>query len=307
MRCSIRSCVGALALVLSASVGRAEPIETLINNGPPQNRVDIVVLGDGYTAAELPKYRTDVQNFLAQFFAEEPFREYQRYFNVHRVEVASNQSGADHPERGVFVDTAFGAAYNCNGIQRLICVDTNAAVAAINRSITSAQSDIILVLVNDAEYGGPGGFIAVTSTNSDVSELVLHEEGHAFGLLGDEYGGPPPPQCNNSVEPSWPNVTKETERAAIKWRAWIEATTPLPTTVAQAGIVGLYRGAGYCDTGLYRPTYSSKMRAFGYPFEAVNVEQFTRRIHNFVSPIDAVTPTAPDVTLVRGQTQVFTV
>ena len=85
---------------LSPLVAYAEPSETIINNGSSDNRVDIVVMGDGYTAAEMQKYRNDVQQFMQAFFAQEPYREYQMYFNVIRVDVISNQSGADHPEDG---------------------------------------------------------------------------------------------------------------------------------------------------------------------------------------------------------------
>src|ERR1700674_395322 len=90
----------------------AEPFETIINNGNSQNRVDLAILGDGYTAAELQKYKNDVQTFVQGFFAQDPFHEYQNYFNVHRIDVTSNQSGADHPERSVLVDTALDATYN---------------------------------------------------------------------------------------------------------------------------------------------------------------------------------------------------
>ena len=100
---------------------------TIVNNGDPANRVDLAILGDGYTADELGKYADDVQQVVQSLFAEEPFREYQRYFNVHRIDVISNESGADHPERNpsVFRDTALDATYNCAGIQRLICVNVS--------------------------------------------------------------------------------------------------------------------------------------------------------------------------------------
>ena len=106
-------------------IALAEPVETIINNGSATNRVDIVVLGDGYTSAEMQKYKNDVQAAMTQFFNGEPFHEYRNFFNVHRIDVVSNQSGADHPERfpPLSVDTALDATYNCSGIQRLICVN----------------------------------------------------------------------------------------------------------------------------------------------------------------------------------------
>ncbi len=285
----------------------AEPFQKILNNGDPLNRIDIAVLGDGYTASELERYQSDVQNFLNGFFGQEPFREYQRYFNVHRIDVISNQSGADHPAMGIFVDTALDATYGCGGVERLICVDNTKVNTILYNTLNASQHDVTLVLVNDPEYGGSGGQPAVASTNEAVIELVLHEEGHSFGLLGDEYGGPPPPVCDKSSEPSWPNVTKQSSRTLVKWARWIDPLTPIPTTSTVAGIPGLYLGAGYCDSGLYRPTYNSKMRSLGKPYEQINVEQLVRRIYNYVSPIDSSSPATSNITLSNGQLQTFVV
>ncbi len=304
--CKLQFTILAMAIVFCYSTASAQTYETIINNGDSANRVELVILGDGYTASEMQKFRNDAQTFVQGFFAQEPFREYQNYFNVHRIDVASNQSGADHPERSVFVDTAFGAAYNCGGIQRLICVDLAKVGNTVAATLSPAQRDMTLVIVNDTEYGGSGGSIAaVTSTHPSAIEIILHEEGHSFGLLGDEYGGPPPPDCNSSFEPSTPNVTKETQRAAIKWGSWIDGATPIPTTSTIAGVPGLYEGAGYCTTGLFRPTYNSKMRSLGVPFEQINTEQLIRRIYNLVSPLDSSLPSASTITVPAGGSQAF--
>lgn len=308
-RTAIKAFAAVLLLVLVSVEVRAQvlPFETIINNGSSQNRVDIAVLGDGYTAAQTQQYRTDVQTFIAQVFNNEPLKEYQRYFNVHRIDVVSNQSGADHPENGTFVDTALDATYNCQGILRLICVDNTKVNSIVAATLAATQHDVVLVIVNDPVYGGSGGAIAVASTNVQAVELILHEEGHSFGLLGDEYGGPPPPACNNTVEPSSPNITKETQRALIKWTVWIDPGTPIPSPGTGSGIPGLYEGAGYCDTGLYRPTFDSKMRFLGKPFEQINSEQLVKRTYNFAKPLDSSAPSAASLVLSQGQTQSFTV
>jgi hypothetical protein len=283
----------------------AEPYETIINNGDPQNRIDLVILGDGYTAAETQKFHNDVQVFVQGFFAQEPFREYQNYFNVHRIDVNSNQSGADHPERSVFVDTAFDAAYNCAGVQRLICVNTSKVGTVTLNTLTPAQRDITLVIVNDSEYGGSGGAVAVSSTNASAIEIILHEEGHSFGFLGDEYTTGPPPECMNTFEPPNANVTKETQRALIKWSAWIDPGTAIPTTSAVVGVPGLYEGAAYCTSGLFRPTFNSKMRSLGVPFEQINSEQLIKRVYDLVSPLDTSLPAPSSVSVTVGATQSF--
>lgn len=214
------------------------------------------------------KYATDVENAVQGFFAQEPFKEYQRYFNVHRVDVTSAESGADHPEDvpPTSKDTAFDATYNCAGIERLICVDGSKVDTVLSSSIGADQQDMVLVLVNDTEFGGSGGSIAVASLDPAVIELVLHEIGHSFGLLADEYDTQPP-SCDNTVEPPEVNVTRETDRGLIKWNVgagpptgWIDPATPIPTISTDPGVPGLYEGAKYCPTGLFRPTFNSKMR-----------------------------------------------
>ena len=285
----------------------AEPVTTIRASGASTNRLDIVVLGDGYTANELTKYASDVETFLHEFFLQTPFAEYQRYFNVHRIDVVSNQSGADHPDRTpqVFRDTALNAAYNCAGIQRLICVDTARVNAVLSRSTSADMRDAVLVLVNDQEYGGSGGAVAVASLDSAVIELVLHEMGHSFGLLTDEYGGPPPPACDASQEPPETNATKQTVPQLIKWAAWIDPSTPIPTTGPTDALPGLYAGAKYCDSTLFRPTYDSKMRSLSRPFEQVNSEQLVKRLYNWASPIDATEPRDPLLSERPGESQPF--
>jgi hypothetical protein len=293
----------------------AEPVTTIRESGDPANRVDIVILGDGYTAAELGAYAADVDFLISRFFAQEPFREYQGYFNVHRVDVISAESGADHPERNppLFRNTALDATYNCFAIQRLLCVENSNVAAVLARSVPPDQRDVILVIVNDTEYGGSGGALAVVSLDPAVVELVLHELGHSFGLLADEYDTDPQ-LCNNSVEPAEANVTRATNPNNVKWNVgggpptgWINPATPIPTTNPSPGVVGLYQGARYCTVGLYRPTFNSKMRNLNQPFEQVNSEQLVRRIYNWVSPIDSGNPLASTVRLPSGASQDFSV
>ena len=279
----------------------------IVDNGDPANRIDLVILSDGYTTAELSKFNTDVRQLVDKMFAQEPFKEYARYFNIHRIDLASSESGADHPERDppVFKNTAFDAAYNCANIQRLICVNTGKVLQAASNALSPAARDVLVVLVNDPEYGGSGGSVAVASTHSDVVELVLHELGHSFGLLADEYAGGG--VCNPAAEPAAVNSTSQTARESIKWKHWIDPATAIPTLTTTPGTPGLYEGSIYCDKGLYRPTYNSKMRSVGQPFEQINAEQLIRRVYNLVSPVDTSQPSSNQLSLVHGTTQAFTV
>src|SRR5262249_42393793 len=161
------------------------------------------------------------------------------------------------------------------------CVNLS-KVNTVLSGIQPDMRDLVLVLLNDPEYGGSGGAVAVASIHPDVIEVILHEFGHTLGLLADEYGGPPPPACSTAVEPAEPNATRATG-SPVKWGAWIDPDTPLPTPFQNSGVPGLYEGAKYCDAGLFRPTFNSKMRSLFRPFEQINSEQLVKRIYNFAS------------------------
>jgi len=107
-------------------------VETIINNGPTGNRVDLAILGDGYTEGELGVYAIDAANFMAGFFSELPLDEYASFFNVHRVDVVSNESGVDHdPVFPIWRDTELDMGFWCDGMERLLCVDVEKAQTAM--------------------------------------------------------------------------------------------------------------------------------------------------------------------------------
>jgi hypothetical protein len=304
-----------LWVFVSAGPACAEPVTKVRDHGDSSNRINLVFLGDGYTASQLEQFAGDVERVTQGFFAQQPFTEYQRYFNVYRIDVASPQSGADHPEANTSVNTAFDAGYQCNGIDRLICVNVSKVEAKLSANLPiDAQRLFAIVLVNDRVYGGSGGRIAVASLDTSVIELLLHEFGHSFGLLADEYTLQPPP-CDETIEPEEPNVTKAKDRNTIKWNhgggppgGWIETNTDLPSKdTAVNGPIGIFAGARYCASGLYRPTYTSKMRDLGQPYRAVNEEQLVKRVYNYVAPIDFAMPGSNLVAVPFAGTHAFEV
>ncbi len=256
---------------------------TIINNGPTSNRIDIVMLGDGYTAAELGDYATHVTTIMTDFFAEEPLDAYATYFNVHRVDVISNESGVDEPDNGIYKDTALDMTYDCGGIARLLCINVSKAESA---AAVAPDKQTIIALANSTRYGGAGysNLSTAAGNNSASSEITLHEYGHSFAKLADEYtyGGS---GTYTGGEPGQPNVSIYTaaEQAAMetKWYRWLD----LPN-------VDTFEGAMYHEYGIYRPTDNSKMRSLNRPFEEVNVEQFVIQIYKSVSPIDDATPSS---------------
>src|SRR5678816_2834011 len=108
----------------------AAPVATLLDNGPPSNRLDIVFLGDGYTASELGTYAANVDTVLNYLLSIEPFSSYRTFFNAYRVDVVSNESGVDNdPTLGITRDTALDMAFYCYGVDRALCLDLNKAFA----------------------------------------------------------------------------------------------------------------------------------------------------------------------------------
>jgi hypothetical protein len=266
---------------------RNATVTTIIGNGPPENRIDIVVLGDGYTAAELGLYAAHVDNVINAFLAEQPLADYFTYFNVHRVDVISNESGVDEPDIGIFRDTALDMTYNCGGISRLLCINTNKAIAAAQ---AAPDVDQILALANSTRYGGAGypsaDIATLAGNNSSAVELALHEFAHAFANVADEYDygdgatytGAEPGDRNIST---YDAVTMAD--LGKKWHWWLD----LPH-------VSTYEGAGYYQFGLYRPTFNSKMRSLGRPFQEINSEELVGSMYKTIDPIDDATPPSQD-------------
>jgi hypothetical protein len=244
----------------------------------------LVVVGDGYTLTELGTYATNVDAMLPIFFAEFPLNAYSTFFNVHRVDVVSNESGVDHdPTQGVLVDTALDMGFWCSNIERLLCVNVSKALTAAS---DAPDVDQVLAVANSSKYGGAGygasNLGTVSGANSASIEVALHEFGHSFADVADEYDyadgttytGPEPSAANVSIFDASAMASANT-----KWHAWLSESN-----------VGTFEGAMYNQFDIYRPTTNSKMRSLNQPFEQVNVEQFVVSGYKTVHPIDDATP-----------------
>lgn len=265
-------------------------VQTTGASGSPANRVDILVLGDGYTAAQHGAFNADAATLHDAFFNKSPYLEYGNFVNWSAGFVASNQSGADHPpylvgcstdtccadptaeddpSSGQFVNTAFDARFCSFQTQRLLTIDNSKVLAA---AAAYPDWDKLIVLVNDLEYGGSGGSVSVASLNEFASEILFHEYGHSFTHLADEYDTPYPgyPPCSDvsgaGSPPCEANVTNVTQTAQIKWNSLLTPGNPIPTPVGTTG-VGLFEGARYQSFGMYRPVDEQcEMRFLEQPF-----------------------------------------
>ncbi|MYM31384.1 hypothetical protein GTP58_23890 [Duganella sp. CY15W] len=253
---------------MRAALAPSATATTIVNNGAAATHMDYVFVGDGYTAAEMNKWHADAQKVIDGFLADPLFAANRSAMNVRRVDVASNQSGVDEPDRGIYRDTAMDAAFYCYNIDRLLCVNSDKVYNIVGSVLAPDERDIIIVVANSTRYGGSGGEIATLSMATQSIEIALHEIGHtAFGLADEyDYG-----TCSLSGEPGEPDVSMNGTRN-VKWGSLIASSTAVPTGLGAYpnGTVGVFQGAQYCPSGKYRPTENSRMRTLGYPWHAVN-------------------------------------
>lgn len=281
---------GIAALLLAAAPARAvDTLETVEQTGDPDNRIDLVIVAEGYTTAEATQFRDHVDNLVSGFFLYEPWASYRGAFNLYRVVTESAESGADHPSQNVYVDTYLDATYDYLGVERLLVV--NDALAATVAANLLPEVDFVVVLVNDTLYGGSGGSLATVSATDVAVEILAHELGHIFVDLADEYTDPFPGYPPGDGEP---NVDFDFAFDDLKWNAWVEPSTLLPTLEASAMTaylpLGAYEGARFLDTGIYRPAPWCMMRSVSYSYCAVCAEALVLGVYDWVDPIDEVTP-----------------
>jgi hypothetical protein len=286
----------------------------IVDHGPPGERWNLVVLGDGYRANQMAKYAQDAARFCTTLQATPPFDSVWSGINLYRVDVTSTDSGADDPTGcggpGTTARTYFDASFCNNGARRLLLVDQGTAITVADQQVPQWHS--IVVIVNSTVYGGSGGAVATYSLAPDAEEIALHELGHSAFGLADEYesylgcGVDTDRDRHPDQEPAEPNVTVNTDRATLKWRSLVAANTPIPTTrnadcsqcdpqpnPLPAGTVGLYEGAHYYHCGAYRPQFDCRMRRLNHPFCAVCSQQIRRVLLPF-TPV-----TVPSVTEMR--------
>jgi len=298
----------ALVYAPPAEAATAEPGTATVTpvqvTGPPDERFNLILMGDGYTEAEQARFGEDADRHLNVMWSIEPFKSYRDYINVYRIDIVSGDSGIScdpgltSPRKTTPLSMGFWGRCDPSSVQRLITMDNAAATRYANLVTgTTSGNRQILALGNSGTYGGAGGSYATASGSNAMSALISpHELGHSLGGLQDEYDyyqRGVPGGAYTGPEPSSAHHTLLTERQMRdqrqKWWRWLGEPSE------SGGPIGRYEGGLYTSTGVWRPAAHSMMKSLGYYFDQVSREVMTAAITAKTSVIADATPTAAPV------------
>ncbi len=223
--------------VSRAPVTARGKVWTLFKNGPPAVEVELLILGDGYTKKERRKFHKDVKRLAGVLFQMEPYQSRKGDFNVRAIDLPAPESGISNPRAGVWRDSPLGLSFNALDSDRYVLTYANRTV---REAAAQAPYDALIILFNDRKYGGGGIFNLYATASAHSSQapyLIVHEFGHSFAGLADEYYtsavayedfNPP------GVEPWEPNITALLDPKNPKWWHLLDVDTPVPTPWNQA-------------------------------------------------------------------------
>jgi hypothetical protein len=241
------------------------PHKIIHGTDDPTNKVDILILAEGYTPTETEQFFTDAGRHVDYLFGMPPYKQLKDHFTVRALAVPSAQSGTDDPKRNVWKNTAMNSTFNTFEADRYLeSMDT----WAIYNYAAALPHDHIMVLVNSKKYGGGGVYnhFSITSAGHKTSsKIFVHELSHGLAGLGDEYYFN---EAANSgffdlkTEPWHPNITTLVDFDS-KWQHLVSDTVPIPTpsTHKYENTTGVFEGGGYSAKGIFRPAINCRMKS----------------------------------------------
>lgn len=241
------------------------PHKYLLHSGSSKDCIDLAFLAEGYTEAEMPTFLKDAEAATEALFNYEPFKSHRQHFNVVAVFSPSLDSGVAVPREKVWPRTAFSSHFDTFYSDRYL---TTRQVKAINNALIGIPYEHLIILANSDVYGGGGmynSYLLSSTHHKWYLPVVVHEFGHSFGGLADEYfyegDAASASEHATEVEPWEQNATNLKDFSG-KWSHLIKKGTPTPTPVAQQKKypVGLYEGAAYLTKGMYRASFNCRMR-----------------------------------------------
>ncbi|MFH1296110.1 MAG: M64 family metallopeptidase [Bacteroidota bacterium] len=239
------------------------PVTPLVDPGDPATQLDIVFLAEGYTVDEMTKFLDDARRISNYFLSVAPFNDYTEKINFWAIESPSVGSGIDIPGKREYVNTRFNSSFYTFDSDRYL---TTPDTWSMRDAAANVPYDQIIILDNSRKYGG-GGFYnhyCQSTVDNEWSEIVtIHEFGHAFGGLADEYVGGVNYDgfYNLEMEPWEPNITTNVDFGS-KWKSMIHDTIPVPTPrdSTYQHVVGLFEGGGYMAKGIFSPVMNCRMK-----------------------------------------------
>lgn len=257
----------------------------LLKSGNEADCIDVAILAEGYTHAEMDQFYKDAEKACESLFFYEPFKSMKSRFNVVAVASLSEDSGISVPRKNEWKQTAFNAHFDTFYSDRYL---TTSRVKSIHNALSGIPYEHIIIIANTEEYGGGGIYNSYTLTaahHPTFKPVVVHEFGHSFGGLGDEYFYEEDVMTDTyplNVEPWEPNITTRADFSS-KWEDMLPTDIPVPTPpqMDTQYPVGVYEGGGYSAKGIYRPSFDCRMRTNEYPTFCPVCQRSIRRIIEF--------------------------
>lgn len=238
----------------------------LLKSGSPENCIDVVIMAEGYSRGDIQTFYRDAQKACDAIFSHSPFKENKNHFNVVAVASESTDSGVSIPRENVWKSTAVSSHFDTFYSDRYL---TSSNVNDIHNLLAGIPYEHIIILANTDTYGGGGiynSFTLTTAHHSKFEPVVVHEFGHSFGGLADEYAytDAPSPLYPYHVEPWEQNITTLVDFES-KWSDMLPKGFVSPTKITKDNYssteaLGVYEGAGYSMKGIYRPVPDCRMR-----------------------------------------------
>ncbi len=273
------------------------PVDTLVKTGSLQRRINAVILPDGYTEAEMAKFKTDANTFINYLLKTSPFDKYKPYFSFFTVMVPSAESGITHPGNATDESTTnpqpvetkntfFGTSFDIGKIHRLVSYTKSANLTNVLATNFPAY-DIVFVIANTTYYGGAGGFAATFTLNGSSNEIGVHELGHSFASLSDEY------YAGAIYEREALNMTKDKNPETIRWKNWLNTPN-----------IGIFDHVSPGQAWAKPSTGTCRMEFLNKQFCSVCREGIVEKILSLINPVESRLPAANAVML-TGVSTVF--
>jgi hypothetical protein len=240
-------------------------VDSLLISGDPSHCVDIVFIPEGYTNNQMEKFRADVRRLTDSLFVVKPFSTYKNKFNMYAVMAPSLEEGADIPGDNLWKNTLLNSSFYTFDSERYL---TTLDFWKVRDIAALAPCDQVYVIVNTNKYGGGGVYnhYSLTSAGNGLSpQVFIHEFGHGFAGLGDEYYDSEVSYTDfypTSIEPWEPNLTTLVDFPS-KWKNFVSPQTPVPTPAISKynNTTGVFEGGGYVAKGVYRPAIDCRMKS----------------------------------------------